>query len=143
MDAVSHILKDDMRVLRLYKGRSKFSTYLYTVCRRHVMTQTTKENTLASKMSEMPLDSIADEMSDVMSERDGRTLQALKDAISACNKDTQLFIKVMFFDKKPCNEIIRLFGWNSENTVYSKKNKTIAKLGKQVRRNLLVEIAEK
>ena len=142
MDAVAHILKDDMRVLRLYKGKSKFSTYLYTVCRRHVMAQTVNENRLSSKISDVPLDSIAAEMPDVMCERDGGAIQALKDAISVCAENTQLFIKAMYFDKKPCNEIMKLFGWNSENTVYSKKNKTIAKLKKQIRRNLLAEITE-
>jgi len=143
MDAVAHILKDDMRVLRLYRGKSKFSTYLYTVCRRHVMAQATRENALSSKMSEMPLESIAEEMSDVMNESDGRAILALKDAISVCDENTQLFIRAMFYDKRPCDEIMRLFGWNSENTVYSKKNKTIAKLKKQIRRNLLAEITEK
>jgi RNA polymerase sigma factor (sigma-70 family) len=140
MDAVAHILKYDMRVLRLYRGKSKFSTYLYTVCRRHVMAQATRENALSSKMSEMPLESIAGEMPDVMNESDGRAILALRYAISVCDENTQLFIKAMFYDKRPCNEIMRLFGWNSENSVYSKKNKTIAKLKKQMRRNLLAEI---
>ena len=136
MDAVAFILKDDMRVLRLFKGRSKFSTYLYTVSRRYAMSRAAKENMQAEKRVDIALDTFESQLMESFPDVTEEESSLLKKAVAECDSDTQLFIRMLFFDKKSTQEIMRVFGWNSENSVYSKKNKTIEKLKKIFRKNI-------
>lgn len=138
MDTIAYLLANDKRVLRMYKGDSKLSTYLYTVCRRYAISQVNKENKRESHQGEINFDNLAEEMKDTLeiTEHNEFLKKALHSAISQCDDNTKIFIRMAFYDKKTCQEIMSFFGWNSENTVYARKNKTIKKLLKKIQKEL-------
>lgn len=128
MASVEHLLRDDMKVIRSFKGKCKLSTYIYTVCLRY-----------AIKLSEQEMPSGPDpdtlhapEL--LIEEFDEREKQVFDKAVNLCKPGEQVFIRMMFYDECSTTEILDFFGWESENTVYSRKNKIISKLKKFTKR---------
>lgn len=137
-ETVAYILKDNKKAVRAFKGEGncKLSTYLYTISRRFAIGIAVKENKYAKNMCDIPSEELPEALCEEAEIFEEHHRDALRDAISECNKDTQLFIKMMFFHNRPTSEIMESFGWTS-NTVYSQKNKVVNKLRKKVRKILL------
>jgi DNA-directed RNA polymerase specialized sigma24 family protein len=135
MAAVENLLQNDMKAVRSFKGYSKFSTYLYTICRRHALSLAGPP--FPPGTMEEFTDNIPAGICDEIGIFDERRKKALAKAIRQCDAKLQIFIRMMFFEEKSTDEIREFFGWNSDNTVFSKKNKVIARLRKMVRRLLL------
>jgi RNA polymerase sigma factor (sigma-70 family) len=136
-DLITYILNDDMKIVRDFRGKCKFSTYLYTICRRYAIKKVSRESKIHSgdealpSQSELPITLI--EQTEIWDEDQKK---ALHKAIEKLDEDSQIFIRMMFYDIRSTSEIMIFFGWNSPNTVYSKKNKIIAKLRKMTRKIL-------
>lgn len=134
MGAVENLLRNDMKAVRSFNGKCKFSTFLFAICRRHAISTARHEHLRKNEpFTECTPIDIFDDIESI----DETQRAALLEAINRCDIDTQLFIRMMFFDQRSTTEIMRFFGWNSENTVYSKKNKTIEKLRKSMKKILL------
>jgi RNA polymerase sigma factor (sigma-70 family) len=138
--AIEHLFCDDFKPLRLFSGRCSLGSYLYTVCRRHVLSVAGKENRLSSSHdTDSSLDSLA-----AAAEGDEEFLLdiekfALKEAILKVNEESQIFIRMMFVDNCSTEEIMEFFGWGSANTVYAMKNKIMVKLKKAVCKKLVAQ----
>jgi RNA polymerase sigma factor (sigma-70 family) len=132
-DAVEYLLKDNMKVVRLFKGRCKLSTYIYTICLRY-----------AIKIAEPSMPYSAGPDPDTLhapellgEEFDEKEKMLCCKIIHLCKPKEQIFIRMMFYEECSTTEIMDFFGWKSENTVYSQKNKIITKLKMYAKRNLL------
>ncbi len=136
-EAVTYILQDKMHVIRIFKGECKLSTYLYTICRRFAVSKVIPEGCYAKNISSIPSEELPDSFCEEMEIFSTQYKEALSNAINECDKDTKIFIQMMFYHNRSTTEIIESFGWGSENTVYSKKNKVINKLKKNIRKQLL------
>jgi RNA polymerase sigma factor (sigma-70 family) len=131
MEVLAHIFKDQCKVLRTFEWKSKLSTYLYLIARRYVLDITARENRISSKMcAQTNTDDLAAEC-----EMQGEELNcdeahraAFHEALEALDSKDALFIRMLVIEKKTTEEVKKIFGWNSENTVYARKNKVIAKL---------------
>jgi len=134
-DTITYILKDDMKVVRDFKGNCKFSTYLYTICRRYAIKKARKESHMFSKEASLP-ENLPAPLIEQIDIRDEDQKGALLQAIGQLDENSQIFIRMMFYDHRPTSEIMSFFGWNSPNSVYSKKNKIIIKLRKIIRKIL-------
>ena len=55
-------------------------------------------------------------------------INAYKDAMNKLDPKDAIFIRMLVIENKSTSEVMAFFGWNSENSVYSRKNKVIAKL---------------
>ncbi len=136
-DVITYILNDDMKIVRYFRGKCKFSTYLYTICRRYAIKKVSRESKIHSgdealpSQSELPIALI--EQTEIWEEDQKKSLHK---AIEKLDEDSQIFIRMMFYDIRSTSEIMIFFGWNSPNTVYSKKNKIIARLRKLTRKML-------
>ena len=138
-DMISYILKNNMKVIRDFKGNCMFSTYLYIICRRYAIKKAKKARyplveELVSLPEELPAPLI--EETEVWDEDQK---EALLQAIEQLDENSQIFIRMMFYDNRPTSEIMNCFGWNTPNSVYSRKNKTIVKLKKIVKKYLLIK----
>ena len=130
MDAVEYLLKDDKKAVRYFKGKSRFSTYLYVICRRFVISKAVKESRATKRMINVEPDLLPSQFFEESEVWDDEKREALNAAIKTLKKDSQLFIRMMFYDKRPTAEIMKVFELNSENSVYSRKNKLITKIKK-------------
>jgi len=130
-EAVIYILKNDMKIVREFKGKCKFSTYLYTVCRRFAIKMAKKEHRMLLKketsLSPEELPAVFVEQFEVYDENQKK---ALLQAIEELDVNSQIFINMMFYDNRTTSEIMNFFDWSSPNSVYGKKNKIITKLRK-------------
>ncbi len=130
MAAVENLLRDNMKAIRSFKGKCKLSTYIYTICFRYAIELAERgippgpdPDTLLAP------ESFIEEVGE-------REKQVFDKAILLCNPKERIFIKMMFYDECSTTEILDFFGWKSENTVYSQKNKIINKLKKSTKRIL-------
>lgn len=130
-DAITYILKNNMKVIRDFKGNCKFSSYLYLICRRYAIKKTNKESRMLSGegASSLP-EELPAPLIDETEVWDEDQKKALSVAIEKLDENSRIFIRMMFFDNRSTNEIMDFFGWNSPNSVYGKKNKIITKLRK-------------
>lgn len=138
MEALGHLFFDNCKVLKSFKCRCKLSSYLYTVTRRYVVDKTMQENRRCSKFSDTIPDTLAAECKDFDKEDDWDESHrdAFKEAIENLDPKDALFIRMLIWEEQPTSEVMRFFGWNSENTVYARKNKVIAKLRAHTRKAL-------
>ncbi len=137
MEAVIHIFADNKKVIRQFQGKCRLSTYLYTVCRRFALGKILRENRMHSELSASWQDNIPDNLLQETESGDEGKRMSLFRALRRCDADSRLFIRMMFYDNRSTKEIMHFFGWNSENTVYAKKNKIIAKLRKTAKKLFL------
>lgn len=134
-EMIAYILNDKMKVVRDFKGKCKFSTYLYTVCQRYGIKRAGKENDLFRREEYSPSEvEIPAELAEQTEVWDEYQKEALLQAIEQLDEDSLLFIRMMFYDSRSTPEIMIIFGWTSPNSVYSKKNKIIRKLRKIIRK---------
>jgi RNA polymerase sigma factor (sigma-70 family) len=128
MAAVENLLRDNKKTIRLFKGKCKLSTYIYTICLRYTIE-------LAERGIPPGPDPDTLHAPESFIEEVGEVEKKIFDkAILHCNPKERIFIKMMFYDECSTMEILDFFGWKSENTVYSQKNKIINKLKKITRR---------
>jgi RNA polymerase sigma factor (sigma-70 family) len=128
-NCIELLLRDNMRGVRLFKKKSRFSTYLFTICRRYAIKIVNR--------SSLPLPPAPDTLespSALAEEFSEKEILLLERARLLCKPNEQIFITMMFYDERSTREIMEFFGWNSENTVYSQKNKIITKLKKIIKR---------
>ena len=127
-DIWAKLLDKDKKLIRDFRYRSRFSTYLYCVCRR-IALQNAKVNkgTPALREAVLPpaLLSEARDQTPAFDETDAR---ALRLAIDDLSHDDRIFVRMTYFDKRSTEEIMRFFGWHSRNSVYSRRHKVIARL---------------
>jgi RNA polymerase sigma factor (sigma-70 family) len=120
-----------MKIIRDFKGHCKFSTYLYLVCRRYAIKKTRKESHMLPGEGSSPLhEELPAPLIEETGVWDEDQKKALREAIEKLDENSQIFIRMMFFDNRSTPEIKVFFGWNSPNSVYGKKNKIITKLRK-------------
>jgi len=130
-DAITYILKDNMKIVRDFKGQCMFSTYLYLICRRYAIKKTRKEGLrLPGEGASHLIEGLPAPLIDETEVWDEDQKMALGEAIEKLDENSQIFIRMMFFDSRSTAEIMDFFGWNSPNSVYGKKNKIITKLRK-------------
>lgn len=134
--ALGHIFANDMKVVRAFTGGSKFSTYLHSVSRRYALDMAEKEHRRSSKtevkeVELLPADPPEEEL------WTDEEKKVLREGARRLDPNSRILLRMLFVDTKSTKEVMHFFGWNSENTVYAKKNKTIAKLRKIVRKILL------
>lgn len=131
MDALSHIFEKDCKVLRMFSWKCKLSAFLYTVVKRHVLDKVTRENRITDRnIDDNSFNEIIDECEEETSnnETDEIRRSAFSEAFEELDPKDALFIKMLMIEKQSTGEVMRFFDWNSENTVYARKNKVLAKL---------------
>lgn len=126
-DCIELLLRDNMRGVRLFKGKCKFSSYLVTICKRYAIK-------IVKRASSAPVPDTLEPSLAFIEEFSDEEKLLLKRAILLCKPDEQVFIRMIFYDERSTEEIMEFFGWKSENTVYSQKNKIIIKLKKMIKR---------
>lgn len=137
MDCMVHIFNNDMAVLRRFKGRSRLSTYLYMVSRRlalDVLGYDTRRSAVIDAAVDPALLPAQSAETDILYTEKVQKAWAL--AVSACDPQTRVFIKMAFVDECSTDELRSFFGWGSDTTVYTKKNKVAEKLRKAIRKTL-------
>lgn len=137
MQTITFLLEGDKKVFRSFKGKSKLSTYLYVVCKRYAIQLVSKEHKILKNTDAEIFDRIPAPLADEINDLDDEKIKILQEAINSCKPDKKLLIQMLFYDQRPTDEIREMFGWNSNNTVFSQKNKTIKLLRKKVKRILL------
>jgi RNA polymerase sigma factor (sigma-70 family) len=131
MEALTHIFDKDCKVLKTFKWKCKLSSYLYAVSRRYALDRIGRENRAYSmNCNEILPDTLMAECNDNEEEHSHDEMQraVFKEAFDALDPKDALFIKMLCLEKQATSEVMQFFGWNSENTVYARKNKVIAKL---------------
>lgn len=131
MDALGHLFEEKCKVLKSFKCKCKFSTYLYMVTRRFVLDKVTRENRLYSgNVYNFNIDSLFTDSTDDEEEWNFSEEQrcAFNEAFNLLDPKDALFIRMLVLEKEPVVDVMKFFGWNSENTVYARKNKIIEKL---------------
>lgn len=136
MAAVENLLRDDKKSLRLFKGKCKLSTYIYTISRRCAIEQAQQSippgpdpDTLCTPDA-------------LVSQFGIKESKMFKMALQKCKPWEQIFIRMMFYDECSTIEILDFFGWKSESTVYSQKNKIIRKLKTYAKRLQYLQVSE-
>ena len=132
LGAFEHILDEDRKVLRMFKGRCSFTSYLYTVCRRYALNVVQRENKATALFDDISPDDFQDDGAEEIEPYSETEKNVAREALLGLDIDTQIFVKMIFIDKRPVEEIMEFFGWNSVNTVYAKKNKVIHRIKKSV-----------
>jgi RNA polymerase sigma factor (sigma-70 family) len=132
-DAIAHILEDDKKVIRNFKGNCSFSTYLYTVCRRFALNVAARENRISCNSEELLPEEMPSELICDSGGIDEDSRKAFREAYSKLNTKDQLIVKMIYFDERSTEEVMKFFNWDS-STVYSQKNKVRAKLVKLIKR---------
>lgn len=127
-DTICYLLENDKKVIRDFKGKCKFSTYLYIICRRYAMRKARKYNNPPVEGEYALPEELPAPLIEETEAWDEEQKRALLYAIKQLDEDSQLFVRLMFYDNKSALEIMKIFGWSSLNSVYSKKNKIINKL---------------
>lgn len=128
MAAVENLLRDNKKSIRTFKGKCKLSTYIYTISRRCAIE-------IAERRLPTGPDPDTIHFPQVLENEFGKKeWQVFNKALSKCKPQEQIFIKMMFYDECSTIELLDFFGWKSENTVYSQKNKIINKLKNFTRR---------
>lgn len=123
-ECVKILLIDDKKAIRSFKGLSRLSTYIFTICFRNA-------NKLMQKGILPGPDPDTLGAPDLLIEAIGeQKLQIIEETIALCKPREQVFIRMLFFDECSTLEIREFFGWESDATVYSQKNKIINKLKK-------------
>jgi DNA-directed RNA polymerase specialized sigma24 family protein len=115
----------------MFSWKCKLSAYLYTVVKRYVLDKVTRENRITDKSAdECLLDGIMEECADENSENGFNESQrdAFNGAFAELDPKDALFIKMLMIEGQSTIQVMQFFGWNSENTVYARKNKVLAKL---------------
>jgi hypothetical protein len=130
--AIEHVLDEDKKVVRMFKGRCSLTSYLYTVCRRYALNVVQRENKSTALFDDRTPDDFRDCIGEDCEHYSETEKQVVREVLLGLDIDTQIFIKMIFFDKRPVEEVMIFFGWNSLNTVYAKKNKVIHKIKKSV-----------
>lgn len=129
METLKHLFDNDYKVLKQFKWQCKLSTYIYMVTRRYILDIIQRENRIKRRIChEVTPDAImieCDEENDKYSEIQ---INAYKDAMNKLDPKDAIFIRMLVIENKSTSEVMAFFGWNSENSVYSRKNKVIAKL---------------
>jgi RNA polymerase sigma factor (sigma-70 family) len=148
--AVAHLFDKDKKVLRMYKGASRLSSYIYQVSYNYALTTVERENNLTGRFDKTPIDDLdstgqekwllnsADEtpadklVAGIFGEKsiDEKKKAALQKALKMFSEKDQKFIDMLYKEKRSTEEIMIFFGLNSPNSVYSKKNKLLVKLEK-------------
>jgi RNA polymerase sigma factor (sigma-70 family) len=127
-DVIVYLLKNKEEIIGKFQYKCKFSTYLYIVCRRHVMRMAGKYNhPLVEGEGSLPKEFPALLIEETGVSSDDQE-EALLQAIKQLDEDSQLFIRLMFYDNRSVVDIMKIFGWSSPNSVYSKKYKIIKRL---------------
>lgn len=130
--AIAHLLENDKKVLRMYKGGSSLSSYIFQVSYHYALTIAGKENKVTGNTDEMIPDGLMSEIFEDDSADETKAVVLRKAQKSLKEKDRRL-LQIMFFDGRSTEEIMRLYNWNN-STVYSQKNKLLARLKKLVRK---------
>ena len=128
MAAVENLLRDDKRPLRLFKGKCKLSTYIFTISRRCAIELAQREFPPGPDPDTVH---VPEALADMPGEKENRLFN---EALHHCTAKERIFIKMMFYYEYSTVELMDFFRWNSENTVYSRKNKIINKLKKIMKR---------
>jgi RNA polymerase sigma factor (sigma-70 family) len=132
-DAIAHILEDDKKVIRNFKGNCSFSTYLYTVCRRFALNVAARENRISCNSEELLPEEMPAGFSEDSGGIDEDSRKSFREAYSKLNTKDQLIVKMIYFDERSTEEVMKFFNWDG-STVYSQKNKVRAKLVKLIKR---------
>lgn len=129
METLKHLFDNDYKVLKQFKWQCKLSTYIYMVTRRYILDIIQRENRIKSRIChEVTPDAIMIECDEENNKYSEIQINAYKDAMNKLDPKDALFIKMLVIENKSTSEVMTFFGWNSENSVYSRKNKVIAKL---------------
>lgn len=137
LETISYILDNKEKIVRSFKYKCKFSTYLYLICRRYAVKKLREEDNIPrSDIFSPSVEELPDSIIEEEKTWDEDTKKILPQVIEQLDENSQLFIKMHYFEKKSINDIMHIFGWNSPNSVYSKKNRIINKLRKNMRKLL-------
>lgn len=128
MAAVENLLEDDKKSLRLFKGKCKLSTYIYTISRRCAIERAQQ------RILPGPDPDTLYAPDTLVNQFGVKESKMFRDALQKCKPWEQIFIQMMFYDECSTMEILEFFGWKSESTVYSQKNKIIRKLKMYIKR---------
>lgn len=135
LEIVTYLLTNKKKIILNFKQKCKFSTYLFLICRRYALRKVKEDS------RESGYNAFAGEIPQNLVEETGSFEDWCEDmkrplymAIDLLDTNSQLFIKMYYFDKKPVEAIVRAFGWGSINSVYSRKNRIIEKLRKTLKR---------
>ncbi|MGA1867214.1 MAG: RNA polymerase sigma factor [bacterium] len=141
-DTIVHLLKDDKRVLRTFKGKCALTTYLFTICyrcaKRGALNQIKKDRIFEKgldvsfvKEKELPDLLIGD-----IGLQNKEEVNALREAILLLPLNDQIFIFMMFYDNRSTEEIRKVFGWENPNSVHVRKKRIIAKCQQIIKKML-------
>lgn len=128
MAAVENLLRNDKQSIRLFKGKCKLSTYIYTISRRCAIEIAQQRLPIGPDPDTLHAPEV------LVNEFGEKEFQLFEIALQKCKSWERIFIRMMFYDECSTVEILDFFGWKSESTVYSRKNKIINKLKNYIRR---------
>jgi hypothetical protein len=136
-ESVVHLLDNNKKVLKKFKGDCSLPSYLYTVCRRHTLSIAKRENPV-TKMTgdDTGLTNLAEEIFDEETFSDDEK-EVVQIAFDRLDKDSQIFIKMAVEEKRPVEETMQFLGLKNPNFVYKKKFKLIEKMRKIVKKLLV------
>ena len=148
-EIIVHLFARDFAVLRSFKGRATFTTWLFRVVWCKALEVAEKEKkykdriVMPSQMSHNSEDERADfwaQFEDMSSEDDSdidefmRKREAVRKAITMLSGDRKAFITDMVFNKLTTEQMMRKYSLNSNNSVYSRKSKIIDELKSLVKK---------
>jgi RNA polymerase sigma factor (sigma-70 family) len=140
-----HLFREDSKVLKSYNGSAKLSTWLFVVIRAKVVDLVRKEGLHEKRTFRADSDSgegltfweqFADE-SDA-SEEDievyNEKLLLIRESLETLDNERKAFISDLFFKELSTEDMMQKYGLNSRSSVYSRKNKIIEELKRQIRK---------
>ena len=136
-EIVRYILENKMDIILKFKQKCKFSTYLYSICKRYGYKKLRQENRMpGADGGSPPVENLPAMLFDEIEVWDDEMKSALSLAIKQLDQNSRVFIRMHFYDNKTVEDLMHMFGWKSNNCVYSKKNRIINKLRMNMRKVL-------
>lgn len=127
-ETIYFLLKNNKEIIHKFKFKSSFSSYLYPVCRRFVLSIIKKEQNRKFIFSQLALpDTFCHELG-VYDELHKVTLTKMLNNLPIKQK---LLIKMVYYDDRSTEEVMHYFSWTSVNSVYGAVRRIIEKLRKE------------
>ncbi len=136
-EVIAYIFANKKRIILDFKQKCKFSTYLYIISRRYALKKVKQETKIPNAHVSSPqVENLPAKLMEETEEWDEEVKKALPLAIKQLDKNGQLFIKMYYVDNRSMSDIMRMFNWESTNSVYSKKSRILYKLRKNMKKIL-------
>jgi RNA polymerase sigma factor (sigma-70 family) len=136
-EVFAYLFENKKKIILDFKQKCKFSTYLYLISRRYALKKVKEETKVPNALASSPqVEDLPSKLMEETEEWDEEVKKALPLAIQQLDENTRLFIKMYYVDNRSINDIMRMFNWESPNSVYSKKNRVLQKLRKNMKKIL-------